>query len=132
MRWCLEEIIAEVPPFRRKVKRSLNYLLRCCAVPQGAQTSLPGARPVSVYVVGTGKKEAIMETHQCSAGTQWTLNRENYPKVNLLCGTCGKELRSIYLDDLEGEDLEFFARVLKLHKKHRKEKYGEDAEPGDE
>jgi hypothetical protein len=70
--------------------------------------------------------EATMGTHQCEAGTQWTLKRESYPRVHLLCSTCSKEVQTIYLDDLDEDDLEYFTRVLKAHKKYRQENHGEE------
>ncbi len=70
--------------------------------------------------------------HRCATEIQWTLNRRSSPRINLLCDTCGKELRSIYLDDLEEDDLAFFTRILKLHRKYRKEKYGDEGDDGNE
>ncbi len=102
----------------------MNFPLLGCVTNRGVQSLLPVIQRGGPSVVAMGK-EAKMEIHQCSAGTQWTINKKSYPKVNLLCETCGRELQSIYLDDLDSDDLDFFTRILKLHKKYRKDKDGE-------
>ena len=69
-------------------------------------------------------KETVVK-HQCAVGRQWTLALDKYPQICLMCRICGKETRRVPLDDLGERDLDYFLRVIKMHRKSRKEKNGD-------
>ena len=71
--------------------------------------------------VQTIEKEAKMGQHQCAVGRQWTLALDNYPQVCLLCRICGKEMQRIPLDDLGKSDLDYFLRIIKMHRRKKGE-----------